>query len=227
MAGIAAGTQELLDSITEEEWIGHYNELVVYAEWKCRRLHWRNGTLANLPGAHSPDTLVREAVARMYAGDRVWNHQRYPEPHPVAFLKSVIDSEISGLVRGDEHKRSVYLADQQRRRTTENDTYDLEVRGSEDVPDLARSEPLSPEQDAYFGEIERQIHTAIEDRPDLVGFFALMQAGHSPAEISRQMNVSPDAVYQMRKLFDARTVSIKNELLGHSDRKVKRSGGSI
>jgi hypothetical protein len=213
MATLATKTRAILDGISEEQWTEYYNELVVYSGMKCRRLYWRNGRTENLPETHSPDSIVREAVTLLYAGERVWNHQRYPESNPVPFLKSVIDSLVSGLVTSHEHKRSVYLADQQKRSTIDGDKFDVEIRGSEDVPDLARPEPLNPEKAAYFSEVEKRIGKAIEDRPDLIRFFGFIQDGRSSSEIAELMQVGVEAVYQMRKLFDARTASIKAELL--------------
>ena len=81
-------TLKILQKITLEQWSDYYNELVIYAEAKCKRWVWKTGNKENLPKGYSPESIAREAVARFYDGERVWNHEAYPGDNPVPFLKS-------------------------------------------------------------------------------------------------------------------------------------------
>ena len=103
--GVNPETQRILSEITEEQWRGYYRELVLFAYARCRRWLWRSSDRENLPEGHSPDSIVREAVTRLYDGTRIWNHEQYPGTSPVPFLKSVIDSLIWALLSGAEHAR--------------------------------------------------------------------------------------------------------------------------
>src|SRR5262245_20476228 len=112
MKEVAAETKSILASIGDAQWLAYYQELVIYAERKCRRLYWKTGGQDSLPGGNTPETLVREAIKRLFEGRRSWNHEKYPGENPVPFLKGLVDSLVSDLVRGQEHKRAAFLEDE-------------------------------------------------------------------------------------------------------------------
>jgi len=205
-------TQRILSDITEDEWRGYYRGLVLFAYARCRRWLWRSGDRENLPEGHSPDSIVREAVTRLYDGTRVWNHKQYPGTSPVPFLKSVIDSLIWALLSGAEHARvtplrpaGIGLGD---------DGQEQSFDRLEEGAGIRQSAGQSPDERIYFEEIEERIRVAIADRQDLVELFDLLLEGLKPAEIAESMNIDVKRIYALRKTFDRRTADIQRELFG-------------
>ncbi len=219
-------TRQLLSDISEEEWRGYYRGLVLFAHARCRRWLWRSGNRENLPEGHSPDSIVREAVTRLYDGTRVWNHEQYPGPSPVPFLKSVIDSLIWALLSGAEHARVAHLETGGSGSGDEN--HDQNFDRLENGSGFRQSAPLAPDEKIYFEEMEERVRSAISDRPDLVELYDLLSEGLKPAEIAGRMNTDVKRVYALRKTFDRRTADIQRELFGAGVKTeaAKKEGGA-
>jgi len=214
MKEVAAETKRIIASINDEQWLAYYHELVIYAERKCRRLYWKTDGPHALPGGNTPETVVREAIKRLFEGRRTWNHDRYPGENPVLFLKSLIDSLVSDLVRGEEHKRTAFLEDERKRTSSEGETYEVPLSAvADDIAGFRSTEPDNPEKEIFFREMLKRMHETIADRPDLVAYFGYSGDGYSPAEISVLMKLGIEKVYQLRKLLIARLTPLVEELL--------------
>ena len=210
---VSAETQRILGSLSDEQWLVYHHDLIIYTERKCRRLHWRSGDIFSLPGGNTPETLVEEAITRLFEGRRSWNHERYPGQSPVPFLKGLIDSLVSDLVRGEDQKRTAFLEDETTTTNSEGESYEVRlssVAGA--VPGFQSSQPDDPERAVFLRELLQRIRERIEDRPDLAAYFEHSGDGHSPAEISSLMNLEIDKVYQLRKLLIARIKPLITEL---------------
>lgn len=214
MGGVNPETRQILSDISEEEWRGHYRELVLFAYARCRRWLWRSGDRENLPEGHSPDSIVREAVARLYDGTRVWNHEQYPGPSPIPFLKSVVDSLIWALLSSAEHARVSTL--DPGGLGPYDESHDQNFDRLEEGSGFHQSTPLAPDEKIYFEEVEERIRSAIADRRDLVELFDLLLEGLKPAEIAERIKADVKRVYVLRKTFDRRTADIQRELFGAS-----------
>lgn len=212
MGGVNPETRRILSDITDEEWRGHYRELVLFAYARCRRWLWRSGNRENLPEGHSPDSVVREAVTRLYDGTRIWNHEQYPGSNPVPFLKSVIDSLIWSLLSGAEHSRVAPL--EPGRHWTGDESHEQGFDQLEEGRGIHQSATLALEDKIYFEEVEERIRSAIADRQDLLELFDFLSEGLKPAEIAERMNIDVKRVYVLRKTFDRRTADIQRELFG-------------
>ncbi|MDQ5827085.1 MAG: hypothetical protein M3441_23210 [Chloroflexota bacterium] len=211
MGEISPETRQILLSISEDEWRRHYRELVIYAYARCRRWLWRTGNRENLPEGYSPETIVQEAVARLYDGTRVWNHSQYPDLTPVPFLKAVVDSIMWALLSGAEHKRTVSLEQEQAGVSGE---LTQSFQGIEADASLHISSPLSPENRIYLKEVEQRIRAVIDDRHDLIQLFEHLLDGLKPNEIAERMGMDVNRIYALRKTFDRRTAEIQRELFG-------------
>lgn len=209
MSEVSSETRRILLSITEDEWRCLYRELVIYAYARCKRWLWHSSDKQNLPRGYSPETITQEAVARLYDGTRVWNHEQYTGDSPVSFLKGVIDSLIWALLSGSDHQRSVSLETD---KAVEAGTEIIQNAGSD--AGLFHSPGLPPDEKIYLEEVERRIRIAIGDRSDLVELFEHLLEGLKPREISARMNVDVKHVYALRKTFDRRTAEIQSELFG-------------
>jgi hypothetical protein len=204
----------ILKKITPEQWSDYYNELVIYAEAKCRRWTWETGNKENMPKGFSPESIAREAVERFYDGIRVWNHEVYPGDNPVPFLKSVVRSLVSDLGRSKEHKKTASLEDESIGTSAEGESFNKEVRASDRVQGF-RSPPIdSPYKATYFKEVDERINAAIGDRKDLVELRGYLLEGKKPADIAAAMKRDVNDIYILIRLFRRRTEDISDELFG-------------
>lgn len=212
MSRMKPQTIKILKKITVEQWSDYYNELVIYAQAKCRRWTWDTGNKENLPRGFSPESIAREAVARFYDGIRVWNHETYPGDNPVPFLKSVIRSLVSDLGRSKAHKTTASLEDESTGTSVEGDTYQKEVQASDRMPGFRPPPTGSPYKDSYFKEVNERIDAAIADREDLVELRGYLCEGETPANIAAAMKKDVEDIYVLIRLFRRRTESISDEL---------------
>ena len=206
-------TKRILASISQEQWLAYFHELVIHAERKCKRLYWRTGP-RDLPGGHTAETVVEEAIRRLFEGRRSWNHERYPGESPVAFLKAVVDSLVSDLVRGEDHKHAAFLEDAKTRTASAGESYEIPLSPAvDDIAGFRPEEPIDPEKAFYLAEMVKRMEQAIADREDLVVYFRHCGKGHSAAEISELMELEITAVYQLKKLLLARLKHLATDLL--------------
>jgi DNA-directed RNA polymerase specialized sigma24 family protein len=214
MQEVNSETKRILAAISQEQWLAYYHELVIYAERKCKRLYWRAGP-RDLPGGHTAETVVEEAIKRLFEGKRGWNHERYPGVSPVAFLKGVVDSLISALVESEDHKRTAFLEDTRTRTASAGGDYEFPVSPAvDDVTGFRPEEPIDPEKAFYLSEMVQRMERAIADRKDLLIYFRHSGEGRSASEISELMGIEITAVYQLKKLLLARLKPLAAELLG-------------
>ncbi len=207
-------TRRILQKLTAEQWLAYYNELVIFADARCKRWTWKTGNRKNLPKGFDPESIAREAVNRLYDGDRVWNHDAYPGDNPVPFLKSVIRSIVSDLGRSKAHKTSASLEDESTSSNADGETYHNEVRAADGVPGFRPPPTDSPYKFTYFNEVNERIDAAIADRKDLVELRRHQREGKKPAEIAVAMKKNIKDVYALIRLFNRRTEDINKELFG-------------
>lgn len=109
--------KDQLSKLEAADWDKIENELCRYVNHKVRTKRWRSG--AFLPKGMEPVDLVSIVVVKTFnavlgkedpelGGFRNWNEMRYPAL--IDHLKAGIDSEISKLVRSEEHKKTNYSA---------------------------------------------------------------------------------------------------------------------
>ena len=214
MKELDAETRRILAAITEETWIRYYHELVIYAQRKCSRLYWRTGGRECLPAGYSdPEAIAREAVTRLFEGRRPWNRERYPGPSPVAFLKAVIDSVVSDLVRSEEHKRAAFLEDETMAVNADGEEYEKGIAATvADMAGFRPQAPVDPEKAAYLAEMVERMEAKLADRPDVATYFQYSREGYRPAEIGRRMGLNIESTYQLKQVLVARLKPLMQEL---------------
>lgn len=234
-------TAEMLHRIGDDEWLVIFNALVIYACKRCswhrqKKLFWRTGMvrgtsgsrsvdeIANLPKGFSPEAIAQEAVARVFRGDRAWNHVEYPGDSPIELLKGIVDSIVGELLESQEHQRATYIEDEQTGRDTEGNGYKKEATKQRE-PTLLDSAPVeSPEQLTYMADVLRRVRECLSGRPDLASYFELHFGGSKRAEIAKEMGLPPERVTELRKQFLERTADIYKELLGMPGQKLTKRG---
>lgn len=92
----------LEDQLTDEV----VKRLIAYADYKTRRRYWQGILGGELPEGNEAGDLVAQAVERVLDGRRKWDPGK--DPDLLEYLKSVIDSLASNLVKGwaNRHMRT-------------------------------------------------------------------------------------------------------------------------
>jgi hypothetical protein len=217
-------TVKLLRGYTEEEWLTWYNALVVIAKRECKKRYWRTGKDEHLPKGHSPETVVQEAIARLFDGRRQWDHLEYPGNSPIGILRATVESIVGDLVRSQEHRRYAYLESA----ADDGDDGDSEGRADRLVHRSQKNAyqlSLPPDRSVYLSGVLSRIQARVKDRPDLSSYLTCLDRGLKRSQIADEMKVSPDRVDELRKQFLARTEDIYQELFG-GKQQVQKKGGA-
>ena len=92
--------QEDVQTVISEHLESIYPRLVQHARSKARRLPSVRG--GELPNGQRAEDAVQTAVTQAWDWERKWNTRAYPDL--IDFLSSAIDSIISNMVAGADHK---------------------------------------------------------------------------------------------------------------------------
>ena len=91
----------IIPQLSTDEWDELLERLAHHARRKIARLAWRGVRGGPVPGGVDPADLAAKALELAISGQRVWDRSAYPDYGP--FLKGVVDSLISSLVRSVEN----------------------------------------------------------------------------------------------------------------------------
>lgn len=92
-------------NLTNDEQTRLLKDLTAHALHKMRRLTWRGAYVrdgGSVPKGKEPADFALEAIKKALSGERGWNRVAYPTLK--AFLRSVVDSEISHLVESTDNR---------------------------------------------------------------------------------------------------------------------------
>ena len=183
--------RDQLEAVGDEGWKAIILRLTQYAVLRARRLRWRtpNGTL---PGGKQPEDLAMDAIAKLWHGGRTWDPAARPDL--LEFLKGIVDSLLSHLVRSAEHVKRTPAP----------------VAASEQ-PDVLVSvpDPGSSPEDALveaedLGEAQTraaQVREAVRGETELELVLLGIEHGKRPMEIASDLGISREEVYQhIRKI---------------------------
>ena len=164
----------------DDQFDGIYKGLVGHAVTKAGDLPSVRG--GELPVGHRAEDAVQIAFERVWNGTRRWNQERYPQL--ADFLTSVVDSVISDLVRGEEHKRRGGLP-----------------LGGPTIPDPSLSALDRVASDECYKALVEAVEDATADDPMLRQTLTLLLGGSKPGEIARELRIDRIEVYNaLRKV---------------------------
>lgn len=104
------GSDELVDEATLErlqqfDWPRLSRELAFYAAKQAKVRYWGpEGHADRLPRGLQARDLANEAILKVYRGERRWDPDQNPDL--LAYLRGVVDSLISALIRSLDHRVS-------------------------------------------------------------------------------------------------------------------------
>jgi hypothetical protein len=97
--------------LSDDEWVVVVKRLTHHAAWQINRHAWRGLRLdqgGSVPGGVDPADLASEAITDVINGTRNWNQES--DPDFLDYLRSVVDSKVSHLVRRRENRVSRRMA---------------------------------------------------------------------------------------------------------------------
>jgi hypothetical protein len=213
MDDVHPDTDQIIQNITEEQWLEYFHQLQLSAESCCNKWQWRMGK-RNLPKGYSPEIIATEAVRRLLDGERTWNHDAYPGNSPIPFLKGVIDSIVYNLGHSRAHKTAASLEDESNALGSDGDGYAREVEAAQGAEGFRPPPVSSPVDKILVEEVRELVREAIKDCPDVVTIFEHRCNRLTPAEIASEMGIPVKEVYTKIRFLQRRTEEIKTEILG-------------
>jgi hypothetical protein len=201
-------TLRLLHGYTDEEWLTYFNALVIISKRECKKRYWRTGRCGLLPQGHSPETIAKEAITRLFSGKRTWNQEEYPGPSPIGILRATVESIVGDLVRSEDHKRYAALAGH----SDDGESSDATKAADKLVQKAIGKHLVQPAllQDHLYEikDVILRIRVTIGDRADLVAYFDLYMQDLKRSEIAQRLGVSLDRVDELRKQFIERALDV-------------------
>lgn len=204
-------TLRLLRGYTDEEWLTYFNALVTIAKRECKKRYWRTGRGGLLPQGHSPETIAKEAITRLFSGTRTWNREEYPGPSPMGILRATVESIVGDLVRSEDHMRYAALAGH----SDDGESSDVTEEADKLVQKAVGRHLVQPAllQDHLYEikDVIGRIRATISDRTDLAAYFDLYMQDLKRSEIAQRLGVSLDRVDELRKQFIYRALDVYRE----------------
>jgi hypothetical protein len=204
-------TLRLLHGYTDEEWLTYFNALVIISKRECKKRYWRTGRGGLLPQGHSPETIAKEAITRLFSGKRTWNQEEYPGPSPIGILRATVESIVGDLVRSEDHKRYAALAGHSDDGESSDATMDADKLVQKAIGKQLVQPALLQDHLYEIKDVIRRIRVTIDDRADLVAYFDLYMQDLKRSEIAQQLGVSLDRVDELRKQFIERALDVYRE----------------
>jgi RNA polymerase sigma factor (sigma-70 family) len=174
--------------LDQADWQRIVLDLASYAVSLVALRQWKTGD-GMLPKGHTPEDLAYEAIRLVFEGDRQWNPER--DPDLLRYLKSVVKSLVSHLVRSKDH----------RARTSTRTEEQLEAveQAVAEVPATS----ASPEQE-FFGAADNArvamlvdlVHGCANGDDELELIVLELSEGKKPREIADSLGMPIDRVYQ-------------------------------
>jgi hypothetical protein len=91
-----------IPDLSDEQWDELLERLTYHASCRLARLRWRGVRSGPPPGGVEAADFASKAMELVILGQRAWDRSAYPDF--AKFMKSVIDSRISSLVRSIENR---------------------------------------------------------------------------------------------------------------------------
>lgn len=227
MEDVQPDTDQIIQNITEEQWLEYFHQLVLYAESCCSKWQWHTGR-RNLPNGYSPDAIAKEAICRLLDDKRKWNHDAYPGNSPIPFLKGVIDSIVYRLGHSSAHKTAASLEEESIAVNSDGDSYTREIEAAQNAEGFRPPPTSSPEEKILAEQIRGLVKEAVKDSPDVVTVLEHLCNELGPAEIAKEMGITAKEVYVKIRFLHRRAEKIAPEILNRqqpttSNRKERRA----
>ncbi len=232
--------EQTYQALQSADWERLSFELLTYASIRVRRLRWqtrrREPVLERHVEAGSPSLaggltlqdIVQESIRKVLSGERVWDLKK--DPDLLSYLKGVISSEVSNLVRSHQHTLTQRLPETE----VGDELHELvkladpmEDHAAETRPSLPKTpleSAIAREQEEADAELFGELIDEIADDTELNKMVeAIMDGQVKPAAIAEHMKLDAKRVYKLREKLD-RKVRIVEKRLGRKLGQVRDEG---
>ncbi|MDQ3816272.1 MAG: hypothetical protein M3362_01110 [Acidobacteriota bacterium] len=99
---MANEARKVLEGMSSKEFDRLVLHLGRYTLRETNRLQWRTGSAVDLPGGETVESIVYQAIEKVWAGERNWNPEQNPDFKK--YLMDVIDSLVNHLFDSTDNK---------------------------------------------------------------------------------------------------------------------------
>lgn len=208
-------TLNAISEISDEQWQQIILDLGGYAVSVSRRLRWRTKNPIELPCGETVDSIVSQALEKVFSGDREWDPKQ--DPDIKRYLMGVVDSLLNHLA---ESKDNALLTP-----TPKPDSADAPAweRGSSQrdpttdwlVPARHSPETVMLEKERTRLEnraLELLIDECSDDQLLLKVLEAKMDGHDKPAEIAKAVGISIQEMYNATKRLDRKLEKVRAQI---------------
>ena len=175
---------EILKKLKESDWSDILPRLVLYAEFKVRRLYWRTKEKNTLPDGSTAEDLAQQAIELVFSGDRRWAPDKNPDI--LLYLKGVVDSLVSHAVKSYEHRY--------------RDQYDEDSEHGVSLDDLSDKETVTPYDELLEKDILKFLYDNSKDDNNLQLIILCLEEGISkPKVIAETLKIPVSEVNNCKK----------------------------
>lgn len=178
--------QETLKTLNSQDWKTIMTKLYAHAIF---RLNWFGiKSETRLQGREAKD-FAHQAVTLVYGGDRNWDPMK--EPDLVKYLKQVVNSLISNLLKSEENKRATAA--------------DL----TDEVNDGSLFDNMF-EQKLIGDDLREKIEDTLADDSDMWLVFTSLAVGMTPLDIFKKYGTEIEKIRNLQKKLRRHINNIKN-----------------
>jgi len=159
--------------------------LPAYAQRMADRYWWRSPGKV-LADGKEPIDVAHDVFEKVYSGQRRWDPRKNPSLGQ--FMRGVVDSELSNLVKSSGHLLREQLPD------TAECQFDKMLGNSTQPAQLLEEQELFSD-----------FRVSLADNPELLNFFDLIQEGYSLSEIREKMNCTQSQNFSRYRTLKRRT----------------------
>lgn len=178
--------------LDDADWKSIYPKLVAHSHCFARSLFWRSGNKKDLAEGQTPESVVNEAIARVYEWRRKWDPEK--DPDLFKFLKdSVLSSMFNELAMSVDNTRVDLFRESAEQPGELLEPADLASTDAPHAQHLVRHNP-NPEELLIATQCERQakdilneLLSATADDPEVTAILECAMEGiTAPRHISEQ-----------------------------------------
>jgi RNA polymerase sigma factor (sigma-70 family) len=190
-----------LEALSSERWEEILKELFAYTLSRLQNRFWLGVWSGHLPGGAEARDIVMESIGDVIAGVR----RAGPEVDLVAFLKQVIRSKISHLVRSAENRRTERLDPM-----SSDKELDQEIANRRPEALIADTEVVSREAEEINSRLLSLLIDELSAEPDLQRIIECNLEGIFKREdIATRLGKTPSEVTNMKKRLDRRLAEFR------------------
>jgi hypothetical protein len=201
--------------ISDDEWREISIDLQRYALSVSRSLRWRTKNSVELPGGETVNSIVSEAVEKLFSGDREWDPEKDPDIR--AYLRGVIDSLLNHLAESHDNTLITVAPELG---SADYPAWESGSKKRDPIADWMVPPERSPEAALLQQEQAMIENRALELLMDECGndtalmavLEAMMDGYDKPAEISKRKGIPVKDVYNTIKKLDRKLEIVRRRL---------------